>query len=383
MRVRLHPDLVMVWRGPTTIQIGLDAHGLILDDLTPGEERLLQALVNGELTERGLYRLARRNAVDPALVTELLEELRNRGALLQATPPPPQPPPVEQLRLDPRRTEPDSGAKPRSRRSPRLDPRRQTTFLTAAARAATLRYPGASGWQIVHRRQERTALMVGAGPSGLRVATGLVRAGVGTVLLFDEGRVTTADVEAGPWFESDDVGRRRQHAAVAHIDGLLPSHTLDRPADLAVITADGALAPSSCDTFVRADVAHLPLILRERDAVVGPLVRPGHTSCLRCVELYRTDRDPQWPAVAAQVASHRFPPRDPSLLDLAAAVTVAQALQGLDGITTPLSEGTSLELSLDDPVPTLRPWPGHPRCGCSWPPASAASRSSLQRLALR
>ena len=50
-----------------------------------------------------------------------------------------------------------------------------------------------------------------------------------------------------------------------------------------------------------ARVAHLPVRLRDGAGLVGPLVIPGVTSCLRCADLHRSDRDAAWPAVAAQL----------------------------------------------------------------------------------
>ena len=50
-----------------------------------------------------------------------------------------------------------------------------------------------------------------------------------------------------------------------------------------------------------AGVPHLPVRVRDGTGLVGPLVIPGVTSCLRCADLHRSDRDAAWPAVAAQL----------------------------------------------------------------------------------
>ncbi len=44
-----------------------------------------------------------------------------------------------------------------------------------------------------------------------------------------------------------------------------------------------------------------PVRVRDGTGLVGPLVIPGMTSCLRCADLHRSDRDAAWPAVAAQL----------------------------------------------------------------------------------
>lgn len=45
---------------------------------------------------------------------------------------------------------------------------------------------------------------------------------------------------------------------------------------------------------------HLPVRVRDRSGFVGPLVIPGVTSCLSCVDRHRTDQDAAWPALSAQ-----------------------------------------------------------------------------------
>ena len=50
-----------------------------------------------------------------------------------------------------------------------------------------------------------------------------------------------------------------------------------------------------------ARMPHLPVRVRDGAGLVGPLVLPGVTSCLRCADLHRSDRDAGWPAVAAQL----------------------------------------------------------------------------------
>ena len=67
------------------------------------------------------------------------------------------------------------------------------------------------------------------------------------------------------------------------------------------------LAP---DAGAAATLSGVPLLVtgvRETTGVVGPLVLPGHTGCLRCQHLHRCDRDPSWPHLAAQLAGRCTP----------------------------------------------------------------------------
>ena len=48
---------------------------------------------------------------------------------------------------------------------------------------------------------------------------------------------------------------------------------------------------------------HLAVTASEAIGVVGPLVVPGSTACLRCLDFFRAGSDPAWPLILAQLAS--------------------------------------------------------------------------------
>ena len=73
----------------------------------------------------------------------------------------------------------------------------------------------------------------------------------------------------------------------------------ERP-DLAVLTQTAG--PAEAAELTRAGIAHLAVAGVEGVAVVGPLVRPGRSACLRCLDLARSERDPAWPLILAQLA---------------------------------------------------------------------------------
>ena len=72
-------------------------------------------------------------------------------------------------------------------------------------------------------------------------------------------------------------------------------------ADLTVLTDYLVADPRVVRDLHDAAVPHLPVRVRDGTGLVGPLVIPGVTSCLRCADLHRSDRDAAWPAVAAQL----------------------------------------------------------------------------------
>jgi bacteriocin biosynthesis cyclodehydratase domain-containing protein len=125
----------------------------------------------------------------------------------------------------------------------------------------------------------------------------------------------------------------------------------------------------AAEPLVRADVAHLSVVVREGDVVIGPLVRPGAGPCLRCLDLHRADRDPQWPGVLAQLLTDPGPqPQESALARLAAALAALQVLAQLDGLHEPAATAATLEVGLPHGLVSRRPWPAHAGCGCHWPP---------------
>jgi hypothetical protein len=138
------------------------------------------------------------------------------------------------------------------------------------------------------------------------------------------------------------------------------------------VLADG-YPPELPGSLVADAVAHLTVAASEAIGVVGPLVIPGRTACLGCVDLARSDRDPAWPLILAQ-ASGRAPQPAACAAVLVAAVAAqatTQALAYLDQ-TAPgavVINGT-LELVLPDWQWRRRSWAPHPHCRCSRRPLS-------------
>ena len=105
--------------------------------------------------------------------------------------------------------------------------------------------------------------------------------------------------------------------------------------------------------------------------VVGPLAEPGHTACLRCVDLTRTERDPAWPVILAQAAGSPGPPASPQacgtvLAAATAALAAAQALAFIDraGAAPAVTANGTLEVVLPDWQWRRRSWTPHPACTC-------------------
>ncbi|MBK5248781.1 MAG: hypothetical protein JJE50_05010 [Actinomycetales bacterium] len=339
--MRLRPGFEVYWRDRGASQIGVDPRCAVrLEGLSDAEQRLLDrlptALDGDELLVRG-----QELGIPEQDVTGLLERLVSARVLVAELPP-----------GDP-------------------DPDDVYWHLAAAAGQP--------------RPAPRSAAMVeirGVDQLGLRIACVLSQAGVGTVLLRDERLVLAEDLGAGVFRESD-VGAVRERVGLAVLRSVCPLVGVSAPSgarpDLVVVVDHGVVDPVPLRILMREDVAHLPVLVRELDVVVGPLVRPGLGVCLRCVDLHRCDQDPRWPAVATQIAAR--PPRgvETSLAWLGAALAAHQALAMLDGRPVAV-DGASLEVSASDPLPARREWAVHPECGCApttfdvAPDAQATSR---------
>ena len=119
------------------------------------------------------------------------------------------------------------------------------------------------------------------------------------------------------------------------------------------------------DALFGAGRAHLVVRLEPDRAVVGPLVVPGRTPCVRCLDLSRCRLDSAWPHLLAQLCREPVDP-DRALLAWAAATAGVQVRAWLAG-GDPETCGGSLELGLADFRLRSRRWPAHPACGCLLP----------------
>jgi bacteriocin biosynthesis cyclodehydratase domain-containing protein len=113
-------------------------------------------------------------------------------------------------------------------------------------------------------------------------------------------------------------------------------------------------------------VPHLAVSASEAIGVVGPLVLPGQTACLRCLDLARAERDPAWPLILAQLAGKRIEPLacDAALAAAVAAQAAAQALAFIDAPPGGATVNGTLELVLPSWQWRRRSWQPRPDCTC-------------------
>ncbi|HVB41532.1 MAG TPA: hypothetical protein VNF47_02345 [Streptosporangiaceae bacterium] len=146
--------------------------------------------------------------------------------------------------------------------------------------------------------------------------------------------------------------------------GRLPCHQA-KPGFVVLV---GRFPQDLAARLVADRIPHLAVLATEAIGVVGPLVIPGKTACLRCVDYARAGNDPAWPLILAQIATRR---PDPPACDavLTAAVSsqaAAQVLTALDKepSASAAANGT-LELVMPDWRWRRRSWSQHPACPCA------------------
>ena len=167
-------------------------------------------------------------------------------------------------------------------------------------------------------------------------------------------------------------GARIKRSSQPHA-GVAPEKT-----DLVVLSDSLVTDPRMLRDLHEARTPHLPVRVRDGAGLVGPLVVPGVTSCLRCADLHRSDRDESWPAVAAQLRDAVGTADRATMLGTAAVAlnqvdrVIAAVRGGVDiaavdqGPHPPSTLDTTLEFDVNTGSTTARRWSRHPRCNlCS------------------
>ncbi|MFZ7088287.1 TOMM precursor leader peptide-binding protein [Curtobacterium sp. RRHDQ10] len=141
----------------------------------------------------------------------------------------------------------------------------------------------------------------------------------------------------------------------------------DPPPDLAVVVADLLLDPVLRSTWVRRRVPQVPAVIGDGTVRLGPVLEPDAGACLACLELWRVDEDPAWPAIAGQVWGRRLPEPTPWRTDgIAAAVTglVLDRLRPGRASRASAPDGRTSWIDRSDLTVRTRTVGAHPRCAC-------------------
>jgi bacteriocin biosynthesis cyclodehydratase domain-containing protein len=331
MRPVLKRGLLPVWRDRDTLQIGIDSRRAVALTGMAGAAWVI-GLLDGSRDRAQVVQTAADHDI-PAQTTErVLALLATAGALDDF--------PAGTLRL--------------------LSPPLRARLATELAAASLAHRDGDGGARTLARRLTAQVRIHGAGTVGNGIASLLTSSGI--------GQVTNAEPPEHPQKSQstrDGPGTLRPGVPQAGIGGpgkAPPSAALP---DLAILVGRHLMELRA--SLMRDQVPHLAVSADEAIGVVGPLVIPGRTACLRCLDLTRAERDPAWPLILAQIEGREPNPCacDAPLAAAVAAQAAAQVLAFIDRAVAadPVANGT-LELVLPGWQWRRRTWPRHPGCSC-------------------
>src|SRR6516162_4209984 len=359
MRPALKAGLLPVWRDRDTLQFGTDPRrAKALGGLGPAAAVI--SLLDGSRDRAALIATAQAYGIPAPAVSRVLELLAEAGVL-------------DDFPSSWHATLPD---RVRARLAPEL----------ATAALAYAETDG--GARILARRRAAFVRVHGAGRTGACVASFLAASGVGHVACTDPEPAEPADLAPAGLIRSD-LGEPRQRGAARAVQRAAPDvRTGDDGAvpDLVILT--GPALPDLIDGLMRDRVPHLAVWAGEAIGVVGPLVRPARSTCLRCVDLRKAQADPQWPKILAQATFARARPQacDTVLAAMTATLASAQALTLVDRAgfaaespETPVTVNGTLEVVLPDWQWRRRTWLPHPACACGALAAGAAVSTRAPR----
>ncbi|MBV9093337.1 MAG: ThiF family adenylyltransferase [Streptosporangiaceae bacterium] len=346
MRPALKAGLLPLWRDRDTLQLGVDPRRAVaLAGL--GKAAAVISLLDGSRDRGAVIGTAQAYGVPAEAADRVLALLAAAGVL-------------DDFPARLRASLPDPL---RARLAPEL------------ATAALAYGDGDGGARTLARRRAAFIRVHGAGRTGACVASFLAASGIGHVACADPEPAEPADLAPAGLIHAD-LGAPRQDGAARAVRRAAPEvRTRDDGAlpDLVILTAP--TLPDLTGALVRDRVAHLAVRADEAIGVVGPLVRPASTACLRCVDLRKAEGDPAWPKILAQATFAHARPQacDTVLAAMTAALASAQALAFIDRAwASPVTANGTLEVALPDWQWRRRTWLPHPACGCGAATAAAA-----------
>lgn len=125
--------------------------------------------------------------------------------------------------------------------------------------------------------------------------------------------------------------------------------------DFVVLVSHYVVSPIDVQPWLGRDIAHCAIVFGESSVRVGPVVIPGETACIRCVELAHIDADPAWSAVAPQLWR-----RTASADSVELAIHAAAESLGM----YPMGGGYSVRIDSLTLARAVSPHELHPACGC-------------------
>ena len=345
MVFRINPNHQALWRNPFEMQLGLGQSQVVLKKLTPAQERLIAALYRG-IADQQLPAITKELGLSKADSDSVLEQV---GPIMLAE-------------------------------NPKLKSKVELTqdFVAGAfaeiIRASLLH--AVDGEAVLIGRAGRSIHIEDISRTGLAIAQGLAAAGVGHLISHDEQQVQRADL--GPTaYPSQLLGRPRIDAlrtmlaaspnkALVSTGKKILEKQLQK-IDCAVLIVQQAIEPRRYSHWSNRDVPHIAVSFDTEFASVSPMIIPGQTACLFCLENMRTDQDSNWPVLASQLIGSQKKFDDAASQLFAAGVVIQKILARIDkvaGFEQSEENLSGYRMNLKTGEINEFVWPKHKACSC-------------------
>lgn len=349
MVIRINPNQQPLWRNPFEMQLGTGADSVLLGKLSTAQERLIAALYRGVADQQF------------EVVSKQLGLSKNEAdSVIQQ---------VSPMLL----SEPQS--KPKSKAKVNLTQEFVAGAFAEIIRASLLH--GVDGETVLLGRADRTVHLETLAKTGLLIAQGLAGAGVGNLISHDELKVDSANL--GPTgFPSQLQGQPRIEALRSLLaaspnnsrvtTGKKMTEKQLAKIDCAVLIAHQVIEPKRYSTWLNRDVPHVLVTFDAQEVAISPMILPGQTACLYCLEIQRTNKNPQWPVIASQLITSTKKFDDAASQLFAAGIIIQKILSTLDrvsGFELGIENQTGYSLNLKTGDITEFKWPQQTDCECS------------------
>lgn len=345
MVFRINPNHQALWRTPFEMQLGLGQSQVVLKKLTPAQERLIAALYRG-IADQQLPTITKQLGLSKAESDSVLQQ-------------------VEPILL---------AENPKLKSKIELSPEFIAGAFSEIIRASLLH--AVDGEAVLIGRAGRSIHIEDISRTGLTIAQGLAAAGVGHLISHDEQQVLPGDL--GPTgYPSQLLGRPRVDAlrtilaaspnkAMVSTGKKLLDKQLQK-IDCAVLIVQQAIEPRRYSHWVNRDVPHIAVTFDTEFASISPMIIPGQTACLFCLDSMRSEQDANWPVLASQLIASQKKFDDAASQLFTAGVVIQKILARIDkvaGFELCEENLSGYRMNLKTGEITEFIWPQHSACGC-------------------
>ncbi len=244
---------------------------------------------------------------------------------------------------------------------------------------------------LIGRRRNFSIMIYGRNRLALSLFAVLQASGFNLIKLTDRTSSTTLDSSlqiepdevCGLAIRGSDVGLAKASvlADLARNSRLFTADNLEFPARPDFIISTEAIPQETMQRWLSEAIPHLPISnLIEGKIIIGPIVLPGKTPCLNCLNLWRAELFPHHNSFELLAALDcgegkglELPSAQVALLTGLLATLVIQYCTSLDSSCATKLIGATLAINLFDPLNSIssadealgyRYWQPHISCGC-------------------